>query len=273
MKKYNKINTYLAIILSIITTLSNIGCNKDEEIITPSNLGESMLVSDFERLASSERNAIDVFIGKESHKSLEGGRRYMSDNEDIRNDESFLNLANHIESFLSKEDLLADYYENELKKLVISEEEAELLQIDMDEYIEFVQENMSEEYYAITQLLIQDSTSVPSISEISANNNLKLSEKFCLVIVAEAKDYLNKQEKVDKPTDQMSRKDLCSKIRSIERQMCNESLAANVTVSVLELILSKGSSEYLTGAHIAYAIYEYVECMDKADKFYTECLK
>ncbi len=273
MKKYNKVFKYLAIMISFITTINIIGCNHDDEIITRKNSDKSMLDRDFEKLALSEREVLNVIFNKRNTSSKKSRRNYMPNSEDICNDESFTNLASHIDSFLSKQDLLADYYENELKKLKISEEEKELLKIDMDEYMDFIRDNMSEEYYIITQKLTSDSTYIPTIKEISGNNDLKLSEKFCLVIVTEAIDYFRKQETIDKPTNQLTRKELCDRIKRIEKQMCTNSLAANVTVSVLEMIISKGGSECITGVHIAYAIYEYIECMNKADNFYTECLK
>ena len=192
-KPFKKVATVAIIaVATIVTAITFQSCSQETDSVSPSETKlttEQAFANDLQKLADAQRKfAKQLTANAFSRRAGEVPTDSLGIPDDCQ--EAAQEVAEIIGEIAQNYDLTEDLTEHEKEGLTIDEETREIMCLDHEAFLAYVEEYKSEEYYNIIVSMFQDSSFIISIEDIIMNDNLKMNEKVDLIAMTSMDKYL-----------------------------------------------------------------------------------
>lgn len=264
----NKIKVILeACVCSLLLLVCN-ACSSDgtDEVTSNGNVSESIL-NDMSDYASQQENLFSVANTAPTTRAGKVSSNAIS-NANIAQFEA------NLSAFMKKHDIYADLTDAEKAKYSsLTDDEKEMMKLDPEQFLSFVKENKSDEFYEVCKKLMSTGKCDFSTEEIIESKNMKMNEKIVLLTVlpafnsktvmttrATAKRFLSYSN------ESASGNSKCLTEYNNAKNWCAATFLASSALSCC------GGPTVVTVAGLAMAYASYQDCESNANFRYKACL-
>lgn len=276
-KNFKKVATVAIIaVATIVTAITFQSCSQETDSVSPSETKlttEQAFANDLQRLANAQRKfAKQLTANAFSRRAGEVPTDSLGIPDDCQ--EAAQEVAEIIGEIAQNYDLTEDLTEHEKEGLTIDEETREIMCLDHEAFLAYVEEYKSEEYYNIIVSMFQDSNFVISIEEIIKDDNLKMNEKVELIAMSSLDKYLVDDNPLEpEPMGPVGNEVVSceTKFRDAETD-CRRELEIEVGGIILIEASSGGTATAPTVIGLGIAGAKYIYCQYAAKRDYNNCV-
>ena len=175
-----KTKLFAETVLGFLTIIGCFSCSS--ELTSEGSIESSKSIAT--ELITFAHNQENLYV--EAKEGFTGTRVGDATSSDI-NEDALAQMDENLQRFCSSHDIYADLTEAKKQGLLISNDSLEILSLlDVDNYLEYIKEHKSQEFYNILHEILKDKNTDLTAASIVNNEKLYLNEKIHLLLVLPA---------------------------------------------------------------------------------------